>query len=234
MFCLNCSFDDTESLVVCRRCGSPFGLDADGYFKAGMDALATDDIDRSISLLQSCIRLNQDHVSGRFNLGLALCHLDRCDEAMEHFKRVRQLCPDYPGIYTAMGQAAFGSYLEYQQMAQSCGEMMIGFLKQAITLDPDDVDACFSLGNAYLAIGDADQAVAWLVRAHALHPDSHAVYFTLAKALKELGQLEDAVDMARESLQRCSPKDMFWEESRRLFLELQDTQLTQKSSAHGG
>jgi len=126
-----------------------FGSDADLYFKAGMEALAIEDLEESLSQLERCLLVSSKHLSARYNLGIVLSLLDRCDEAMTHFEKILVHNPRYPGIYTAMGQAAFGSYLTHRQKVEQYKESMIRLLERAVEEDAEDMDAYFSLGNAY-------------------------------------------------------------------------------------
>lgn len=225
MYCFECDSDSTGESRTCKMCGRPFETDPDKYFKAGMEASAVGDLDQSVKFLTDCVELSPDHLSGRFNLGLALALTNRCDEAIEHYSIVLDQEPNYPGIYTALGQAAFGSYLAHAEQAELQRKAMIHMLMKAIEQDPEDVDACFSLANVYIAIEKADKALPWLRRALILHPDSSAIYFTIAKAFKMLERYPEAAIMAKKSIQLSAPDDPFHEDVHRLLSELQQTVL---------
>ena len=221
MHCFKCDIESDGKTEVCNNCGQPLESDADRYFKAGMEAMAAGDVDRAISLLKDCINLNPDHISGRYNLGLALSLADRCDEAMGHYAAIAEENPEHPGIYTALGQAAFGSYLVHVEGAEMSRMAMMEFLMRAVRQDPEDVDALFSLGNAYIAIDKPRQALPWLERALSIHQDSPAIYYTIAKALNMMGEHDEAVEMAERSAQYSSPDDPFWDDIQMLLSELQ-------------
>jgi tetratricopeptide (TPR) repeat protein len=186
--------------------------DSDRYFKAGMSALAGGDILPAIEFLSDCVRLDPTHINGRYNLAIALSLTDECDEATAHLEAIREICPGYPGIYTLMGQAAFGSYLSHKQEADSKANAMINFLMMAVEQDPDDIDAYFSLGNAYIALDVPDKAMPWLHSAMRLHPDSAAIHFTMAKALSMMDKRREAAEMADRACSLSDPSDPFWEE----------------------
>lgn len=225
MHCFDCDIHFSDSFTTCDTCGKRLETDSDRYFKSGMERMATGEIDRAVEFLNGCVTLNPDHISGRYNLGIALSLEDRCDEAMEQFSAIVSETPDYPGVYTAMGQAAFGSYLLHISEAEALCNAMTSFFMMAIEQDPHDVDAYFSLGNAYIAIGNAEKSIPWLQTALRLHPDSPAIYHTLAKALKMMGKNCEAVEMAKKSVQLSNPRDPFWEDIQGLFSELQQNVL---------
>jgi cytochrome c-type biogenesis protein CcmH/NrfG len=98
---------------------------------------------------------------------------------------------------------------------------MLEFFIRAVEQDPDDVDALFSLGNAYIAVGNAETALPWLKSALRIQPNSPAIYFTIAKAFKMLKKKPEASVMARKSMQLSNPSDPFWDDIKRLVCELQ-------------
>lgn len=223
MHCFRCDADSTSESGTCELCGKPLETDPDRYFKAGMEAMAEGRIGSCISFLGDCVLLSPDHVSAHYNLGLALCLANKCDEAIEHLTAVADRDPSYPGIYTALGQAAFGSYLSHIEQAESSRKAMVQLLMKAIEEGPNDVDAYFSLGNAYIAIGSAEKSLPWLRHALRLHPDSSAIYFAVAKAFKMLEKYPEAAIMARRSMEFSNPNDPLAEDIRRLLAELQET-----------
>ncbi|MHB0913168.1 MAG: tetratricopeptide repeat protein [Armatimonadota bacterium] len=220
MHCLECGNYNDVVAAVCAACGKPF--DSDGFFKAGMEAMALGEIDRGIDFLQKCVSIDEEHVSGRYNLGLALSLVNRCDEAEGHYMRVTETNPEYPGIYTALGQAAFGSFLSHSREAESQREAMVHYLMQAVEQDPNDVDAYFSLGNAYIALGSAEKSLPWLRGALRLHPDSPAIYFTMARALKMMGRYSEAMLLAGHSLELYEADDPFRGDVQELYDELKE------------
>jgi tetratricopeptide (TPR) repeat protein len=225
MHCLICYADSIGGLAICDVCGKPLPTDADQYFKAGMEAMACGDVARCIDLLEDCLGLKPDHTSGRYNIALALSLSDKCDDALEYYSTIADENPNYPSIYTVMGQAVFGSYLSHIRKAETQRKTMIQLFMQAIERDPEDVDAYFSLGNAYIALGNADKALPWLKTALRLHPDSSAIYFTMGRAFKMLNKHHEATVMAAKAAQLSGPDDPFWDEIQSLCTELEQSVL---------
>ena len=219
MHCFRCHVDTPADAETCEICGGQLDTDPDRYFRAGMDAMLAGEIERSSRLLEDCVRLNPRHLSGRYNLGLVLCMDDRCNEAMQQYMAVMELEPSYPGIYTALGQAAFGDYLSHLEQAEAKRKAMFQLLKKAIEQDPSDVDACYSLANAYLAIGAAQEALPWLQKAVDAQPDSSAIYYALGKAYRILGRDSEAVAMARLAMELSCADDPLVDEIKMLVAE---------------
>ena len=220
MHCFQCESDSSGDSGTCGVCGRPLDMDSDRYFRAGMDAMSAGEIERSAQLLRDCVTLNPDHLSGRYNLGIALCLANKSDEAIEHYIAVVEREPNYPGIYTVLGQAAFGDYLFHTEQAEANRKAMFELLKRAIEYDPTDVDAYFSLGNACIAVGSAEEALSWLNQAMRLHPDSSAIHFAVAKAYRMLRRHGDAAAMAKLALELSTPDDPLAEDIEALFAEI--------------
>lgn len=224
MYCFECHFESRDDSRVCLHCGKPLSTDADAYFKAGMGAVSTGDCERAIALLRDATLLYPGHLNARYNLGLALSLVGKCEESMEQYVEVARLDPNYPGIYTALGQSAFGSYMKHMEEAEWSRKAMFQLLMKAVEHDPDDVDAYFSIANAYIAVGNADQSLPWLRHALCLHPDSAAIYYTMAKALRMLKQYPEAAKMAGKSMELSTQEDPFRDEIVELLTELREHQ----------
>ncbi|MDI6828146.1 MAG: tetratricopeptide repeat protein [Armatimonadota bacterium] len=222
MRCFACSVDFDGDSETCALCGRPLETDSDRYFKEGMEALANGNLDESIALFGGCLSLNPCHLTARFNLGIAYSLNDQCDMAMEELLIVAAQDPNYPGLFTALGQAAFGSYLHHKELAQEREHQMLRLFEEAILRDETDVDALFSLANAYIALDEPLQALSYLNRAASVDPNSPAIYFMLAEVLRMLSRNDEALMMARKSLMVSSPHDDFRNLFEDLFRKLQE------------
>ena len=136
MYCFACNVYVEGQSGICQACGKPLDTDCDRYFKAGMEAMAAGDIDRSIRLLKDCLTLKPGHLSGLYNLGIALCMAGEYDEANEQFAMVAEQDPGFPGLFTAMGQAAFGLYLYHSEQAEFSCKSMIKFFARPSSKTP--------------------------------------------------------------------------------------------------
>lgn len=221
MHCLGCYGSIQESSDRCPACGKSSALDADSYFKAGME-LVTSNVGLAIKLLQDCVQLDPNHQSGIYNLGIALALDNRYEEAVAHYKELLSISPNYPGIYTAMGQAYFGSYAKHKDIVNRRFTQSTNLLMRAVSQNPEDTDALFSLGNAYLSEGNSEEAIIWLNRALCVSPSSPAIYFVLAKALLLAGQEIPARDMASIAILIASKDEPYWNELQEFMDALED------------
>lgn len=221
MYCFECDSYSSGKSGTCTICGQPLVSDPDRYFRAGMEAMALGEIDRAIMFLKDCVALAPNHLSGRYNLGIALCMAGEYDEANEQFAMVEDKDPDFPGLGTAMGQAAFGLYLYHTEQGESCRKAMIRFFSKAIEQDSDDVDAHFSMGNAYMAMGMPSKALPWLKYALKLQSDTSAIHFAMAKAYKAVESYPEAITSARKAAELSKPNDPLADDIASLLAELE-------------
>jgi tetratricopeptide (TPR) repeat protein len=206
---------------TCPVCASQVITDSDYYFRQGMDAIFNGNLDLAIKLLENCIEINPEHISGRYNIGEALSSVNKYDEALAHYVFAAQKRPDIPGIYTALGKAAFGSFIDHTKEAEIMSKSMICLFKKAIELNPKDIDAYCSLGNAYLATGETEKAISCFLQCLKIAPSSSIVYYELAKVYTSLEQFPEALDMVLKSLMYVHPEDPIFNDIRELMCDLE-------------
>ena len=161
--------------------------------------------------------------------------------AAETIERARELDPEHPEVLLASGyyhywvnkdytsarrdflqaskshpdRAAALAALAYVERRLGSLEASVRGLEQAITLDPRNASTTRELGNTYLFLGQAEQALRYFDRAIGLAPNVSHTYFTKAMTLWRLrGDLEGS----RRILDSLPPGDhplrpwcLFWQ-----------------------
>ncbi|MBI3222554.1 MAG: tetratricopeptide repeat protein, partial [Nitrosomonadales bacterium] len=127
-----------------------------------------------------------------FNLGNALKHLGRLDEAAASYRRALQLNPGFAAAHNNLG-ATLKDMGRFEEAAAS--------YRRAVELQPDSADAHNNLGTALKELNRLDEAVASYRRALQLNPGYAEVHGNLGNAYKELGQVDDALNSYRRTLQ---------------------------------
>jgi len=152
------------------------------------------------------------------NLGEALFHMGKLDEAVSHHREALRLEPDAPEPHNNLGRALaeLGEYEEaeahYAQairlepgMAEPHNNLALALAKQgnyesaerhyadALRLDPDYPDAHNNLGLLLAARRRDDQAEAQYRRAIVLKPSYVEAHSNLGNLLVRRGQLQEAV-----------------------------------------
>src|SRR5580692_4782295 len=146
--------------------------DAIAAQKRGDDATA-------IAKYQELIKLHPEAVEVRANLGAALSHAGRYDEAIEQYRAALVKLPDNAGLRLNL---ALAFYKKGDLVHAAEG---LDALRQAA---PDDVRVATLLGDCYSRLGRDRDAIAVLMPAEAAHPDDLNVAWALGSALVHSGQ----------------------------------------------
>ena len=131
------------------------------------------------------------------NLGLALVHAGRVQEAIDFYRQALRLKPDST-------EARYN--LEVALARTSTPQEAIGHYEEALRLKPDSADACDNLGLALAQAGRAQEAIGYFVQATQFSPDDADAHNNLAVALIQLGKTEEAIDHWEQAL-RVRPDD---------------------------
>ena len=69
----------------------------------------------------------------------------------------------------------------------------INQFKKALEIEPDDLNAHYNLGNAWLAVGRIDEAIVQFKKALEIEPDDADTYYNLGVALVRIGRSDEAI-----------------------------------------
>ena len=120
----------------------------------------------------------------RANLGAALVHLGRYDEAITQYRAALAKLPDNAGLRLNLALAWF----KKNDFAAAASQ-----LQTLHDADPDDLRVATLLGECYLRQGHADRAIALLGPLQPLHPDDLDLAWALGQALIQSGRLADGL-----------------------------------------
>jgi tetratricopeptide (TPR) repeat protein len=145
----------------------------------------------SIPILEKLAAAHPDQVISGFLLGSAYERSGQREKAVEEFRRVLKIQPDF--------HAAL-NYLGYTFADQGVNlEEALKLVSRAVTLDPDNGAYVDSLGWTYYRLGRTEQARGTLERAARLEPEDATLQEHLGDVYVALGQME----RARQAYQRA-------------------------------
>jgi protein O-GlcNAc transferase len=129
-------------------------------------------------------QLEPQYEDACLNEAQCLQHLERFEEAAASYRRILEIVPGHSAAQVGLGEAL--------RRAGHQAEA-IGGLKSLTERDSSDGSAWEALGNAYLDAKQWSEAVDAYGQASTLMPDRALIYANCGKALRELGQFEDAL-----------------------------------------
>lgn len=184
-------------------------LAAEATFKRSLDALAANDGTTTYEAMRQSISLNpyvdRYHASyTQVNLAIAqnlaqkedLTDEDRqtiaqlIQQAIREAKATVTLNPQRSGNW----QLLANTYRSIVAFAQGADTFAIQSYNQAIALDPINPNLRIALGGMYYALGNYDQAIRAFELAVVAKPDLANAHYNLAAALREKGDIEEAIN----------------------------------------
>jgi len=126
-----------------------------------------------------------EYASALSNLGVAMAHLGKFDQATDYCQRALELRPQWPEGHNNLGNAL---------AAQGKLNEAVHHLSRALELKPDYADGHNNLAVVYARLGQFALASAHYRQALQLKPNSAEIHNNLGVALAAQGKLDEAVE----------------------------------------
>lgn len=126
-----------------------------------------------------------------YNLGNALAHQGRFDEAIPYYLQTLQIRPNYSYAHNNLGIVL---------IEKGKNQEAINHLSKALKIEPDNIDAHYNMGNALAAQGKFDEAIAYYSAALKIKPDYAKAHNNWGIALGAQGKLDEAASHYNEAL----------------------------------
>lgn len=147
--------------------------------------------ENSSALFKHALKASGDNYISHNNLGLALLHEGRLDQAMHHLARAIEMNPYEIKARNNMGLAL--------QAAGNTQEAIRHF-QTVLQMKPDSADTYNYMGETLRLAGRPDEALKPYAAALRIRPESADVHNNIGLALKELGRIDEAVDHYNKSI----------------------------------
>ena len=130
--------------------------------------------------------------------------------ARDLFEQARKIDPDYARAYAGLAWAYADDYdYEWTDDYDKTLKLTLENASMAVRLDPNDYQAQWALGWAYLYNRKHEQAMAHYLRARALNPNDAELLAEMANFLIFNGQPTQAIDQLKEAI-RLNPFHEDW------------------------
>jgi tetratricopeptide (TPR) repeat protein len=154
--------------------------------KRGDDALA-------VRKYQELLKLRPDVLAVRANLGAALAHLGRFEEAIAQYRAALALAPGHPGLRLNLALA----YYKQGDLPPAAAE-----LSSLHDGDPGNFQVAVLLGACHERQGRHADAIAVLAPLEAAHPGDLDLAWALGSALIHAGRLQEGLTRVQEVAER--------------------------------
>lgn len=126
------------------------------------------------------------------NLGVALSHLNRMEEALHHYNESRRINPGFPFPYFNLGR--------YHLMEGRLAEAEALF-EEALAINPEYAAANMCMGEAQFKQGRLDKALHYYRAAQKLDPYEKKIHNDMGVIFLQIGQTEHALKAFQTALQ---------------------------------
>jgi tetratricopeptide (TPR) repeat protein len=180
-----------EAIEALRRATQLKPDFAEAYAILGLTYTSQSRFEDAISSYEHAIRINPNVAEMHNDLGVLYGWLGRHEDAIAAWE----------GGLFFLGTTAgpFTVFVATRRRSRTSTSASAAPASRAIRIKPDYVEAQFSLGLAYLALGRAEQALEPLRQTVRLKPDSAEAQDSLGLALMQVGSSQEAVDTFRQA-----------------------------------
>jgi tetratricopeptide (TPR) repeat protein len=174
--------------------------DPDRLFNEAVDAQMRGDFTTAIRDYRGVLQVRPQAVEARVNLGAALAHVGKFNDAIEEYKQALPLLKDKTGV-------EFNIALAYHQEGdwQHAQQAFAPLVKER----PNDVRVAILLGDTDVHLGANADAVAMLAPLEAANAQNSDFEFVYGEALVAGGKRRDGVDRLEKSAQMSNAPDAY-------------------------
>lgn len=155
--------------------------------------IAANQLEQAGAILEKILRLDPDNADALVNIGTVEYRRGEFALALQHYQRAVKINPGHALAFSNMGMVHF-SLFQKDNDRQSRDQALRHFNK-ALLLDHDLADGYNGRGAVYLALNEAEKAVADLKKALQLQPELFDAYFNCTYALLQLDRKKEALDL---------------------------------------
>jgi tetratricopeptide (TPR) repeat protein len=192
---------------------------AEAWYEMGWCYNETQQFSLAQDVLQKSNQFKKGQYLTLYELGFALLHVNRIDEALAFYNQALQLNPSFTQAYVAKGDLykdykentaeALASYLKALQLDTSFNkvyywvgwcyndleqyQLAVPYLQKAITFETQNYLSYTELGFSYYSMGQYSNAVDILIKSDALKPKFDVTLYYLGLSYIKVQRKADAV-----------------------------------------
>jgi len=161
--------------------------------KTALALIADNRLDQAREILEKILRLDPDNADALVNIGTVEYRSGEFVLALKHYQRAIKINPAHALVFSNMGMVYFSSF--QRDNDRQFLDPALQHLNKALQLDPDLAAGYNGRGAVYLALNEAEKAIADFKKALQLKPELVDAYFNITYALLQLGRKKEAIDL---------------------------------------
>lgn len=169
------------------------------YNNLGMEYLNRGEIEAAMSQFEESLKVKENQVEVRYNMGLAQAKAERYKEAIDWFQEALEIDPTYRKAYINLGNSF---------LASGNARDAISAYEKAIELLPDAISQ-FNLGNTYIQSGTREEGIRHLKQAIQIAPDFAEAHNNLGLQLGGKGQWVEAISHFQKAVELAPANALF-------------------------
>lgn len=157
------------------------------------------DVDLALTQMKNALKFNESSVWVRLDLAELLDKTGNSREAMAEAQEAARLDPKDPEPHWVLANL----YFKYQGHGSNAKESMKKAVRELEAMRdayPSDERSYFALGQAYLELGDPDQAIRAYEKYQTLVPNVDAGYSSIAEYYERNGNQEKAIEYLNKAI----------------------------------
>ncbi|MFX1440645.1 MAG: tetratricopeptide repeat protein [Promethearchaeota archaeon] len=147
--------------------------DTESQIARAVGLIEADLYDDAISVLRDFLKRSPDSIEGWYNLGIALSHSGKNEEAIEAYDEALAIDNWIFDIWFNKATVLYD--IADFEGAKECYE-------EALRIDPEDAEAWNNLGNTFSRLADPANAIEAYTRAVAIRPNYAEAFYNTANA----------------------------------------------------
>jgi arylsulfatase A-like enzyme/Flp pilus assembly protein TadD len=155
--------------------------------------IGSNQFDLALEALNKILEQDPKNVDALVNAGTVNFKVGQFAVALQFYKKAVELDPARALVFSNMGSVYFSSFQRNND--RSLLDPALQNFNKSIQLDENLSDGYNGRGSVYLALNEAEKAIADFKKALQLKPESVDVYFNISYAFLQVGRKKKAIDL---------------------------------------
>jgi tetratricopeptide (TPR) repeat protein len=155
----------------------------------------SEDRTQSIKYFDKALFLDRNHASALCSKGACLSNLNKIDEAMEIFDRMKDICPEYESCNTLLLNIS-RTLIRNKKFGEA-----LSYVDRALEYNVNDSEALCVKARIVFEDGKKEEAIKIFEKALELNTKSSTVWYDRACVLAQLNRIDEAIESLKKAIE---------------------------------